>query len=493
MTKRLAAILPILAVVATFALPLPDGRGSVSAATPITERSGNGAATVRERNSSPAADPLARAIFKELIEINTTQSSGSTTRAAEAMAARLKAAGFSGADMTLLEPVPRNGNLVVRLRGTGERRPLLLLAHLDVVEAKASDWSFDPFTFLERDGYFYGRGTTDDKAMAAIWVANLIRLKQEGFRPNRDIIVALTSNEEGSDVASNGAAWLVKNRPELINAEYCLNEGGGGQMKNGKPILNEVQASEKVFLSFRLEAKNRGGHSSLPTKDNAIYHLADGLSRLAKFDFPVQMSEVTRNFFERMSRLESGQLAADMKAVSRTPPDPAAVERLSQSAFFNAQMRTTCVATQLEGGHAENALPQTARATVNCRVLPGQPTDEVEHTLVRVLADDKITVTVMAPPKPSPPSPLRPEIMRPIERITEEMWPGVPVVPAMSTGATDGLYLRNAGIPVYGVSGLFEDVGDVRAHGKDERIGVKQFFEGEEFLYRLIKALSSEK
>lgn len=441
------------------------------------------------RAGASDARQLAWEIFKELIEINTTDSTGDTTKAADAMAARLIAAGLPPADVRVLGPHPRKGNLVARLRGTGARRPLLLLAHTDVVEARREDWSSDPFTFLERDGYFYGRGTSDDKAMAAIWIANLIRYKQEGFTPDRDLIVALTADEEGGQY--NGVDWLLKNHRDLIDAAYCLNEGGGGQIRNGRRLLNELQASEKVYLSFRLEVKNPGGHSSLPLRDNAIYHLAEGLARLAAFDFPVRMTEVTGAFFERMSALESGQLAADMKAVTRTPPDPQAVARLATSAFFNAQMRTTCVATRLDGGHADNALPQTARSVVNCRMLPGDSPADVQRTLVRALGDPTIAVAPIGQPNPSPPSPLTDELLRPVERVTAAMWPGVPVVPSMSTGATDGLYLRKAGIPTYGVSGLFEDVDDVRAHGKDERIGVEPFYEGLEFLYRLVKDLSS--
>jgi acetylornithine deacetylase/succinyl-diaminopimelate desuccinylase-like protein len=436
------------------------------------------------------SEQLARALFEELIEINTTDAHENTTEAAEAMAARLIAAGFSKEDVRVLGPHPRKGNLVARLRGTGSRQPLLLLAHLDVVEALREDWSFDPFVFLEQDGYYYGRGTSDDKAMAAIWVANLIRLKREGYEPNRDIVVALTADEEGGDY--NGIDWLLQNHRALVDAAYALNEGGGGQVKEGKHLLNEVQLSEKVYLSFRLEVTNPGGHSSLPVKDNAIYHLAEGLARLARFDFPVTLNDGTRVFFERMAEIEVGEVAADMKAVTQVPPDPAAVSRLATSAYYNALMRTTCVATMLDAGHAENALPQAAAAVVNCRMLPGSSPEEVRQTLVDVVSDEKVAITAMGAPTPSPPSPLNPEIMQPIERITEELWPGVPVVPTMVTGATDGLYLRNAGIPTYGVSGLFEDIDDNRAHGRDERLGVKAFFEGQEFLYRLVRALSSD-
>jgi acetylornithine deacetylase/succinyl-diaminopimelate desuccinylase-like protein len=436
------------------------------------------------------AQQLARDIFQELIEINTTDSVGSTTKAAEAVAARLKTAGFSDTDVQVLGPDPRKGNLVARLRGTGARKPILLIAHLDVVEARREDWSLDPFKFIEKDGYFYGRGTTDIKSGDALLVANLIRLKQEGFKPDRDVIVALTADEETGNF--NGVDWLLKNHRELIDAAYCLNtDGGGGGMKNGKRLFNEIQTSEKVYLSFSLESRNRGGHSSLPTKDNAIYHLAEGLARLARFDFPVKLNETTRAFFQRMSRIETGQAAQDMLAMTRTPLDPQAVNHLAADPHYNALMRTTCVATELEGGHAENALPQKARAVVNCRLLPGDSPAETQQTIVRVLADNQIAVTPIAPPKPSPPSPLAPEVVEPMERITSEMWPGVVVLPIMSTGATDGLYLRIAGIPVYGVSGLFGDVDDVRAHGKDERVGVREFYDGLEFMYRLTKALSS--
>jgi acetylornithine deacetylase/succinyl-diaminopimelate desuccinylase-like protein len=432
---------------------------------------------------------FARDIFRELIEINTTHSSGSTTQAAEAMAERLKSAGFPAADVQVVESAPRKGNLVARLQGTGARQPILLLAHLDVVEARREDWSIDPFRFLERDGYFYGRGTNDIKSGAALLIADLIRMKKEGFVPNRDLIVALTADEEAGD--DNGVDWLLKNRRDLISAEYCLNtDGGGGAIKAGKHILVEIQTGEKVFQSFSLEVRNRGGHSSLPTRDNAIYRLAAGLMRLAEFEFPVRLNETTRAFFERTAKLETGQTSSDMKALARATPDPLAIQRLSVTPHYNALMRTTCVATMLEGGHAENALPQKARAVVNCRMLPGDSPAEIRETLRKVLKDDQISLEPLQAARPSPPSPLRDEVMMPMESITEEMWPGLPVIPVMSTGATDGLYLRIAGIPVYGVSGLFDDVDDVRAHGRDERIGVREFYEGAEFMYRLIKALS---
>jgi acetylornithine deacetylase/succinyl-diaminopimelate desuccinylase-like protein len=438
-------------------------------------------------------DQRAREIFKELIEINTTDTpAGNVTRAADAMAARLKAAGFSARDVQVLGPDPRKGNLVARLRGTGAGKPLLLLAHLDVVEAKREDWSVDPFTFLEKDGFFYGRGTSDDKSMAAHFVANLIRLKEEGFRPDRDLILALTADEEGGGF--NGVEWLVKNHKDLIDAEFAINEGGGGNMRKGKYLTNEVQASEKVFQDFRLEVTNPGGHSSLPVKDNAIYHLSTGLARLAAFDFPVELNEVTREYFARSATVQSDpKLAADMGAVARPTPDLAAAARLAASLpYYNAQMRTTCVATRLLGGHANNALPQMASANVNCRILPGTSPASVRAKLAEVLADPKITVTFVGEATPSKPSPLRPDVMDAVGSLTKQMFPGVVVVPVMSTGATDGLYLRNGEIPTYGVDGTFGDIDDVRAHGRDERVGVKQYFEGLEFQYRLIKALAQK-
>jgi acetylornithine deacetylase/succinyl-diaminopimelate desuccinylase-like protein len=438
-------------------------------------------------------DLRAREIYKELVEINTTDTpAGNVTKAAEAMAARLKAAGFPAADIQVLGPDPKKGNLVLRWRaGAGAgRKPILLLAHLDVVEAKREDWSFDPFTFLEKDGFFYGRGTSDDKAMAAQFVANLIRLKQEGFTSDRDVILALTADEEGGTF--NGVDWLVKNHKNLIDAEFAVNEGGGGNMRKGKYLTNEVQASEKVFQDFHLEVTNPGGHSSLPVKDNAIYHLAAGLARLAAFDFPVQMNEVTRGYFERSASVQDDpKMAADMRAVARPTPDAAAAARLSAAVpFYNSLMRTTCVATRLQGGHANNALPQMAGANVNCRILPGVSPASVKDKLVEVLADPQIKVSFVGEANPSKPSPLRPDVMNAVETLTKQMFPGVVVVPVMSTGATDGLYLRNAEIPTYGIDGTYSDLDDVRAHGKDERVGVKQFYEGLEFQYRLIKMLA---
>lgn len=434
-------------------------------------------------------EALAREIFRELVEINTTHSIGNTTTAAEAMAARLIVAGFPKSDVHVLGGRADRGNLVARYRGGGAREPILVMAHIDVVEADPADWNLDPFTFIEQDGYFYGRGTTDDKDEAAIYVANFIRMKEEGFVPDRDIILALTADEEGGP--DNGIQWLIENRRDLIDAAYALNEGGGGSLEDGRRISNNVQASEKIYQSFTLEATNPGGHSSLPVKDNAIYHLADALLKIQAFDFPVNLNAVTRAYFERTANLVDPETAVAMRGILGSRPDRQSVDLLAPTPAYNSRMRTTCVATMLNGGHAENALPQRAQATVNCRILPDETPEDVHNTLVRVVDNLQVSITPIDEGQPSPPSPLTPELLEAIERITEQMWPDVPVIPTMSTGATDGLYLRRAGIPVYGVSGLFNDVNDVRAHGQDERISMRSFYEGLEFLYRLVKTLSS--
>jgi acetylornithine deacetylase/succinyl-diaminopimelate desuccinylase-like protein len=431
-------------------------------------------------------------IYKELIEINTVTATGDTARAAEAMAARLRGAGFADAEVNVFSPAPRKGNLVARLRGTGARKPILLLAHLDVVPADPEDWSVDPFKLTEQDGYYYGRGTGDDKFMAAAFVTNLIRYKQEGYRPDRDIIVALETDEEILDRDAVGVQWLLKNHRDLIDAEFALNEGGGVGLKAGKAIRNSVQTSEKVSLSYRLDVRNKGGHSSVPTRDNAIYHLAEALVRLAKFTFPLKLNETTRAYFERTAQFEDDQTAAEMRVLLSEKPQPAAMSfvRLAANPVYNAQLRTTCVATMLEGGHAVNALPQLASAKVNCRIMPGESVDDVKATLERVLADDRISVTQIDQPVLSAPSALHEEIIGSIEKLSREFWPGAVVLPTMSAGATDGSYLRNAGIPTYGHSGLAGDINDIRAHGKDERVLVKSFYEGQEYLYRLVKMLA---
>jgi acetylornithine deacetylase/succinyl-diaminopimelate desuccinylase-like protein len=477
-------MLSLGALLALLAACGQDSRDETSLAT-----TGPATQTAVEPSQLLQHQALARDLLKELVETDTTDSTGDNTAAAEAMAAHLIAAGFPEEDIRVLAPAPGKGNLVARYRGRNVgRKPLLLLAHIDVVEADPADWTLPPFEFVEQDGYYYGRGTTDDKDEAAIHVANFIRLRQEGFQPDRDIIIALTADEEGGE--HNGVEWLLQNHRDLIDAEYALNEGGGGAIKDGVRVLNGVQASEKVYQTYMLEVTNPGGHSSLPVKDNAIYHLADAIARIRDYDFPVVLNEVTATFFERSAALETGRLAEAMRGILDTPPEPASVAFLGRIPFYNSRMRTTCVATRLDAGHADNALPQRARATVNCRVLPGESVDGVQKTLETVIGDNRVSVTPVNDPNPSPPSPLTAEVLGPIEALTEAMWPGVPVIPMMSTGATDGLYLRRAGIPVYGVSGLFHDIDDVRAHGQNERIKIEHFFEGQDFLYHLTRALS---
>ena len=440
------------------------------------------------------AQQLLRAIYQELVEIDTSDASGDTTRAAEAMAARLKAGGIPASDIRVIVPPggPKKGNLVARLRGSGAKKPLLLLAHIDTVNAKREDWQRDPFKLIEENGYFYARGSSDDKAMAAALVAIMIELKQQNARLDRDLILALTTDEEIIPSKFSGIEYLIKNHRNLIDAEFALNEGGGGLLdKNGKPLYHGIQAGEKVFQTYRLEVTNPGGHSARPSKDNAIYHLAAGLARLAQHDFPFKLLPVTRSYFDRAADFESGAIAADMKAIVREPPDAAALARLSNIPMFNALIRTTCVATMLDAGHATNALPQRARAVVNCRVLPGEPVDEVQKTLTRVLANDKISITPDGEAVLSPPPPLTPEIMRPVSEITAIMWPGVPVIPTLSAGATDGRFLANIGIPTYGITGKFSDADGNGVHGLNERIRVKSFYEGHQFLDRLIRALAA--
>ena len=431
---------------------------------------------------------LARDIFKELIEINTTSSNGSTL-AVEALASRLRNAGFPEKDIHILGPDPLHQNLVVRVHGSGKKPPVLFICHLDVVQAFPRDWTVDPFTFLEKDGYFYGRGTTDIKSEAADLVTNLIRLRQEGYHPDRDIIVALTDGEEGG--SENGVNWLLTHHRELIDAAFCINpDGGGGDLKNGKHVTLYVQTSEKIYASFMVEARDKGGHSSVPTRENAIYRLADGLIRIADYDFPVRLNETTRIILEEASEQETGQLKTDLLAILGNPDDGAAAHRIAEtSPWYNAMMRTTCVATMAEAGHAENALPQSARAIINCRMLPDDDAENVLSTLKQVVADTGISVTCTYASFVAPLSLLMDEVTEPLERIAVSTWPGVNVLPVMSTGASDGKYLRRAGIPVYGISGMFGDPDDIRAHGQDERMGVKEFYEGVEFMYNFIKAL----
>ncbi|HUI77349.1 MAG TPA: M20/M25/M40 family metallo-hydrolase [Bryobacteraceae bacterium] len=438
----------------------------------------------------PEADQrLAHDIYREVVEIKSGFTTGATTPVVEAIAKRLRAAGFPEPDIFIGGVIPTKANLVVRYHGTGKLKPILLLAHTDVVEAKREDWSTDPFTFIEKDGYYYGRGTSDDKAQAAIWVANLLRYKREGYKPDRDIIVALTADEEGGG-PYNGVDWLVKAHRNLIDADLCLNEGGRGEMVKGKRISNSVQAAEKWYLDLRLEVRNKGGHSSVPVADNAIYHLAGALTRISQFGFPLKTNETTRAYFAGMAKIDTTGAKADLAKAAEG--DGEAMKRIAASSpAWNSMLRTTCVATLLEGGHAHNALPQLAAANINCRVEPDDSLDYVMGTLKKVIADDQVNISVTTQEENSPPSPLRPELVRSVSRITDSMWPGVVVLPTMSTGATDGRMLRLAGIPTYGVQGLFGERDDNRAHGRDERMLVTSFYEGQTFLYELVKALST--
>ncbi|MGB9463907.1 MAG: M20/M25/M40 family metallo-hydrolase [Candidatus Acidiferrum sp.] len=439
-----------------------------------------------------------REIFKQLIEINTTDSVGNVTTAAEAMAKRLRDAGFSEQDVIVAGPNDRKKNLVARLHGTGPGKPILFLAHLDVVEARREDWTTDPFQFVEKDGYFYGRGTVDIKDGAAILITNFIRMKKSGVAPSRDLILALTADEEGGNF--NGVEWLLKHHRDWIDAEYCINLDGGDFMSDkGKKIYGAVQASEKVYVDFQFEVKNPGGHSSRPTRDNAIYHLSEGLARLSKFNFPPELNEITRSMLEKSAAIEGGPHAADMKAAAKTPSDSAALARLSENEFYNAILRTTCVATMLSGGHAPNALPQTARANVNCRILPGEDPNKIKETLIKVVDDPQIKVTFVEQrnadgnlilPEMVPPSPLRPELMKDVETSAASIWGPLPVMPVMDTGASDGRYLRASGIPTYGIAGVFLDLDNRRAHGQDERVRVQDFYDGVEFNYKLMQAIA---
>ena len=447
---------------------------------------------------------LARDVFRELIEINTTDSVGNTTIAAEAMAKRLRDAGFPAADLKVLGPKAndRKGNLVARLHGAAGSRlkPILIIGHLDVVEARKEDWTVDPFKFIEKDGYFYGRGTQDMKVNDAAVVVTLMRFVREGYHPDRDIIVALTADEEGG--TSNGVDWLIKNHRDLIDAEYVLNADAGGVLaEKGKPLDVEIEASEKLYADFQLTATNPGGHSSLPKPDNAIYHIADALAKLARSPSPFELSPVTRGYFASLAAVDK-EHAADMRAVIKTPPDQSAIARLSTDPHYNSTMRTTCVATRLSGGHANNALPQTAQAVVNCRILPGHSKEEVRQDLIRIFGDPQVVVRYIddttnavhdrAPDTKSlPPVLPRPEVLKAIEVIAAKMWPGAPVVPDMETGASDSIYTNAAGMPSYGVSGVALDHDDIRAHGKDERVRVSAYYDGVDFYYRLLKALTS--
>jgi acetylornithine deacetylase/succinyl-diaminopimelate desuccinylase-like protein len=440
----------------------------------------------------PAASfhQLGHAILREMIETNTTASSGNVTNLAGQLAIRFHDAGLADSDVAVVGPSPKNRNFIARYRGTGAHRPILLLAHLDVVEAKRADWTYDPFQLTENGGYFYGRGTQDQKGGATLLATTLIRLRGEGFVPDRDIILALTAGEEGG-MGYDGVEWLINNRHDLIDAEYAINvDAGGGELENGKHALFDVQAAEKVYHSVTLTVKNAGGHSSLPRPDNAIYTLARALDRVAAYSFPAKPNDIVKAYFRTASGTMPPAVAADMRKVGAGSLDAAPVKRLSEYPYYNAIMRTTCVATMLEAGHAENALPQTARATVNCRILPGEDPATVERTLVRVIHDTAVALAPVDTAKPSPPSPLRSDLFDVISASVKATWGPMPIVPTLSTGATDGLYLLNAGMPVYGFTGMFIATDDDREHGKDERILIKSFDDGLDFTYDLVKRLT---
>jgi acetylornithine deacetylase/succinyl-diaminopimelate desuccinylase-like protein len=440
----------------------------------------------------PADQQLARDMLKTLVEINTTHAHGST-EAAKAIQGWLLSAGFPAGDVVLVAPSdhPTKGNVVVRYRGKHAGSPVLFLGHLDVVEAKPEDWSVDPFKLTQQEGWFYGRGTIDMKDGDAALVESLIRLKREKFVPERDFIAAFTADEEAGGDA-NGPAFLLKEHRDLIDAALVVNlDGGGGGTKNGERQFFEVGTSEKTYVTFTLETTSPGGHGSLPGPDNAIYRLAAGLGRLQAFKFPVMLTATTRTSFEKLGALESGPTAMDMHAVAQSPPDLAAAERLSQNVRLNAQLRTTCVATLISGGHAENALPQRAKATIQCRMLPGDSAANVQNLLVATLADPAVRITLDAPPIVSPESPPTPQIMKKVALLVHSMWPNVPIIPTMATGFSDDRQTRNAGMASYDISGVWADVDENRAHGRDERIGIQAFDESVEFTYRLLKTMSS--
>jgi acetylornithine deacetylase/succinyl-diaminopimelate desuccinylase-like protein len=453
--------------------------------------------------SSDDAHALAHDIFEQLVEIKTTESGVGSTPAAEAMAQRLRDAGFPASDIQVIGPNERKKNLLVTLHGTGKKKPVLLIGHLDVVEALRADWSTDPFEFIEKDGYFYGRGTQDMKDGVAIMMTTLLRYQREGFRPDRDIILALTADEESG--AANGVDWLLKNRGELRNVDFVLNHDGAGVMlDHGKPVQMDLTASEKVYADFDFTVTNPGGHSSVPERENAIYTLTAAVERLAQYQFPFELNNVTRAYFERIAKTASEERAANLRGILKTPPDPAALARIADDPIDNATVRTTCVATRLNAGHANNALPQTARATVNCRILPAHSPEEVRQELVKVIASPAVKVRYMnfvedkleevAPDaRGFAPPPLRPEVLRPLERLTQKMWPGVPVIPSMAVGATDGVYTSAAGLATYVVGGEALERDDIRAHGQDERIGVQAFYRAVDFYYDYLKAVVSYK
>ena len=448
------------------------------------------ASTGSAQAGNAPAPPPARELLRELIEINSTHAHGST-EAAKALAAHFLAAGFAPEDVTFLAPAehPSKGNLVVRLRGRGSGRPILYIGHLDVVEARREDWNYDPFKLTEQDGWLYGRGVIDMKGQDVAMAIALMRLRQEGFQPAHELIVAFTADEEAGGDA-NGVSWLLEKHPGLIDAQLVINpDGGEAGMKQGRKLYVAVQTSEKYFLTFGIETTDKGGHSSRPTAANPIYRLAGVLTRLAQYRFPVHLTETTRQYFQRRAELETGQTRADMRAVGLGNADQAAIERLSAVVETNIMLRTTCTATQIDGGHAENALPQRARATVQCRVIPGEPPESVQAALQAAVADPLVTFSTITPATPSPESALTPSIVRQVETVVHGFWPKVIVLPEMSAGATDSRYTRVLGMPSYGIDAMFDDLDDGRAHGRDERIGVQAFEQDVEFTYRLMKVL----
>ena len=442
-----------------------------------------------------------RALYKELVETNTTLSAGSCTLAAERMAAHLRTAGIPDSDLHLFTAPehPMEGGLVAVFRGRDPKsKAILLLAHLDVVEAKRDDWTRDPFTLIEENGNFYARGASDDKAQAAIWVDTLVRLSEDKLRPRRTLKLALTCGEETSG-AFNGASWLANNQRELIDAAFALNEGASGELDSqGRRVLMQIQAGEKTSQNFRLEVTNRGGHSSRPVKDNAIYHLSAGLTKVSGYEFPAQLSDGNRAYFSGMAKIQAAKgekaIADAMLALVRDPGDTKAIALVSaQDPSWNATLRTTCVATMLDGGHATNALPQRARANVNCRIFPGVSQESVRQRLEEVVADAAVKVTTLETRGPSsPPPPLTAAIVGPLEKLTTQFWPGVPVVPMLQPGATDGQFLNAVGIPTYGIAGVFvgPDLGNI--HGLNEYVGVNALLEGREFMFRLVKTYANQ-
>ncbi|HZQ55470.1 MAG TPA: M20/M25/M40 family metallo-hydrolase [Bryobacteraceae bacterium] len=437
-----------------------------------------------------------RATLQELVETNTTLSAGDCTLAARRVAERLKAAGYPDQDVQVFAPDghPKEGGLVAVLHGSDPNaKAILMLAHLDVVEAKREDWSRDPFRMIEENGYFYARGVNDDKAQAAIWVDNLVRYREEGFRPKRSIKLALTCGEE-TNGALNGAGWLATHEREAIDAEFALNEGAGGALDaQGRRVALNVEAAEKMSQNFRLEVTNPGGHSSLPVPNNAIYTLVRALDKISRYEFPVQLNAVNRAYFTAMSKVAGGAAGAAMTAIVKNPEDADAAAVLNENPEWHAMLRTTCVATLLSAGHATNALPQRATANINCRIFPGVPREAVLAKLVSIIGDPKVKVTIPEVRGPmAQPAPLTPEILKPIEKVADELWPGIPVVPLLLPGATDAQFLNPAGIPTYGVSGLFQDPDHGNIHGLNERIRVKSVYEGRTFLYRLVKIYADE-